>query len=100
MLRETFLENQIKLFYSVPNFQNPSGDVILKGANAIDMSQRRATILIGHPKGGTIAVALWAVIGRRVDNIEFHNIGFLTYMHKGEPLDAVVSQLALHHLPG
>lgn len=42
------------------------GDVILKGANAIDMSQRRAAILIGHPKGGTIAVALQAVIGRRV----------------------------------
>ncbi|KCZ70832.1 hypothetical protein ANME2D_02857 [Candidatus Methanoperedens nitroreducens] len=42
------------------------GDVILKGANAIDISQRRAAILIGHPKGGTIAVALQAVIGRRV----------------------------------
>lgn len=25
LLRETFTENQIKLFYSVPNFQNPSG---------------------------------------------------------------------------
>lgn len=34
-----------------------------------------------------------------IDNIEFHNAGFLTYMHRGEPLDAVVSQLALHHLP-
>jgi hypothetical protein len=42
------------------------GDVILKGANAIDILQRRAAILIGHPKGGTIAVALQAVIGRRV----------------------------------
>ncbi len=42
------------------------GDVILKGANAIDISQRRAAILIGHPKGGTITVALQAVIGRRV----------------------------------
>ena len=34
-----------------------------------------------------------------VGNIEFHNAGFLTYVHRGEPLDAVVSQLALHHLP-
>lgn len=25
LLRETFMENQIKLFYSVPDFQNPSG---------------------------------------------------------------------------
>jgi hypothetical protein len=42
------------------------GDVILKGANAVDLSRRRAAILIGHPKGGTIAVALQAVTGRRV----------------------------------
>jgi len=33
------------------------------------------------------------------ENIEFHKSGFLTYTHKGGVLDAVVSQLALHHLP-
>ena len=42
------------------------GDVILKGANAVDLSRQRAAILIGHPKGGTIAIALQAVTGRRV----------------------------------
>jgi hypothetical protein len=42
------------------------GDVILKGANAIDLTQRRAAILIAHPKAGTIGVALQAVAGRRV----------------------------------
>jgi len=42
------------------------GDVILKGANALDPSRRRAAVLIGHPKGGTIALALQAVVGRRV----------------------------------
>jgi hypothetical protein len=42
------------------------GDVILKGANALDLSRHRAAILVGHPKGGTIAVALQAVAGRRV----------------------------------
>jgi len=36
---------------------------------------------------------------RGIKNIEFHQAGFLTYDHHGEPLDAVVSQLALHHLP-
>jgi hypothetical protein len=41
-------------------------DVILKGANALDILQRRGAILIGDPKGGTIAAALKAVIGRRV----------------------------------
>jgi hypothetical protein len=42
------------------------GDVILKGANAVDMQRKQAAILIGHPKAGTIAVALQAVLGRRV----------------------------------
>lgn len=42
------------------------GDVILKGANALDLNRKRAAIYIGHPKGGTIAVALQAVVGRRV----------------------------------
>ena len=42
------------------------GDVILKGANAIDLTHRQAAILIGHPKAGTIGLALPAVVGRRV----------------------------------
>lgn len=33
------------------------------------------------------------------DNIVFQQAGFLSYHHQGEPLDAVVTQLALHHLP-
>ncbi len=32
-------------------------------------------------------------------NISFVNAGFLNYRHDGGPLDAVVTQLALHHLP-
>lgn len=42
------------------------GDVILKGANALDLVHSRAAILIGHPKAGTIGAALPAVMGRRV----------------------------------
>jgi hypothetical protein len=42
------------------------GDVILKGANAVDLSARRAAILIGHPKAGTIGAAMLAAAGRRV----------------------------------
>jgi hypothetical protein len=42
------------------------GDVILKGANAVDLIQRRAAILIGDSKAGTIGVTLQAVVGRRV----------------------------------
>ncbi len=42
------------------------GDVILKGANAVDLARKQAGVLIGHPKGGTIVAALQAVVGRRV----------------------------------
>jgi len=41
------------------------------------------------------------VVGRAGDGerIEFVKGGFLTYEHEGEPVDAVVTQFALHHLP-
>lgn len=42
------------------------GDVILKGANAVDLVRKQAGILIGDPKGSTIVVALQAVVGKRV----------------------------------
>lgn len=42
------------------------GDVILKGANALDLTHKQAALLIGHPKAGTIGLALPAVVGRRV----------------------------------
>ncbi len=32
-------------------------------------------------------------------NIVFCHQGFHTYSHKGDPVDAVVSKLAMHHLP-
>lgn len=34
-----------------------------------------------------------------INNIEYCRAGFLTYEHQGEPVDVIVSQLALHHLP-
>ena len=36
---------------------------------------------------------------RGVSNVEFHHAGFLTYEHADDPVDIVVTQLALHHLP-
>lgn len=34
-----------------------------------------------------------------VNNVEFFHGGFLTYQHSGAPVNFVVTQLALHHLP-
>jgi hypothetical protein len=46
-----------------------AGDVILKGANALDPVSGQAAIFIGDPKAGTIGAALQAVAGRRVELI-------------------------------
>ncbi len=46
--------------------QLSQSDVVLKGANALDMANRRAGIFVAHPQGGTIGVTIQAVIGRRV----------------------------------
>ncbi len=42
------------------------GDVIIKGANALNLERKQAAVLIGHPKAGTIGLILPAVGGRRV----------------------------------
>ncbi len=43
-----------------------TGDVVLKGANAVDLRTGNVAVYIGHPQGGTILAALAAVVGRRV----------------------------------
>lgn len=42
------------------------GDIVIKGANAVDCERKKAGILIGHPKAGTIGLSLPAVVGRRL----------------------------------
>jgi hypothetical protein len=39
--------------------------VVLKGANALQLPEKKAAIYIGHPQAGTIGAALPAVVGRR-----------------------------------
>lgn len=48
-------------------------DVILKGANAVDLESGRAAILVAHPQAGTIGASLPAHYGRRVRLI--HPVG-------------------------
>ncbi len=42
------------------------GDLIVKGANALNLSSRQAGVLIGHERAGTVGVIMQAVAGRRV----------------------------------
>lgn len=46
-----------------------AGDVIIKGANAVNLSARQAAVLVGHPMCGTAGAAIPAVVGRRVKMI-------------------------------
>jgi len=42
------------------------GDIVLKGANALNYQKKQAAIYIGDPYGGTIGATIQAVVGRRV----------------------------------
>ncbi len=46
-----------------------------------------------------ISCARKKAIKSGIKNIEFIHSGFLSYEHKAEPVDMVLSKIALHHLP-
>lgn len=52
--------------FSVAKAMQP-GDVIMKGANALNYERGVAGILIGHPHGGTIGGTLGSIVGRRIN---------------------------------
>ncbi|MDI6644810.1 MAG: hypothetical protein QME14_07100 [Methanobacteriaceae archaeon] len=64
IIREGVWDKGKTIFDVVDNLKR--GDVILKGANALDPARREAAIYIGDPRGGTILTALQSVVGRRV----------------------------------
>lgn len=43
-----------------------TGDVFIKGANALNYERDQAALLIGHPTGGTIGAAIGVLVARRV----------------------------------
>jgi len=42
------------------------GDVFVKGANAVNYELNQAAVLIGHPTGGGVGVALGTIMARRI----------------------------------
>lgn len=62
-----------------------SGDVFLKGANALNYDLGQVAIQIGHPTGGTMGGALGGLITRRVRLV--HPVG----LEKNIPGDLVVA---------
>ena len=64
ILRHGVWEKGRTIFDVIDELQ--AGDIILKGANAVDLKRKRAAILVAHPRAGTIGAAIPVVIGRRV----------------------------------
>ncbi len=54
-----------KTIFDVADALDP-GDVVLKGANAVNLCQRQAAVLIGHPQAGTAGPSVAAAVGRHV----------------------------------
>lgn len=69
------------------------------GNFAIEAARRCKKVFAIDVSTGMLACAEKKAGMNGISNIEFHNAGFLTYEHKEEQVDAIVSQLALHHLP-
>ena len=69
------------------------------GAFAIQAARRCAQVHAVDVSRTMLAYAGKKASAQGITNITFHHGGFLTYAHSGQPVDAVVTNTALHHLP-
>lgn len=69
------------------------------GEFALAAAQHCARVYAVDLSAGMLRYARKKAALRGVSNVEFLRGGFLTYEHHASPLDAVVTQVALHHLP-
>ncbi len=69
------------------------------GAFAIQASRRCAQVYAVDVSRAMLAYAGKKAAQEGITNVTFCHGGFLTYAHAGQPVDAVVTNTALHHLP-
>jgi len=69
------------------------------GAFAVHAAQRCQRIYAVDVSKPMLRCARRKAKKARLNNIEFHHGGFLTYDHQANPVDAIVSTVVLHHLP-
>jgi ubiquinone/menaquinone biosynthesis C-methylase UbiE len=83
---------------------------ISAGHTVIDLGAGTGTFAIQAYKAGArvhavdvsptmLAYAQNKARAANAETIEFHHAGFLTYEHRGESVDFIVTKAALHHLP-
>lgn len=83
------------------------GDVVLKGANLLDVPRGRAAVLIGAPDGGTVGRILPYVVARRAHllipvGLEKQGSGCVTETaaRMREPVDSLNATPSMIELPG
>jgi ubiquinone/menaquinone biosynthesis C-methylase UbiE len=69
------------------------------GELALAAARHCARVYAVDLSAGMLQYAKRKAASRGVVNVDFLQGGFLTYQHRGAPLDAIVTQLALRHLP-
>ncbi len=69
------------------------------GAFSMEAAKYCAKVIALDVSVPMIEYAKRKALAKGLQNLDFLQAGFLSYAHKGEPFDAAVSQLALHHLP-
>lgn len=80
------------------------GDTLLEygsgtGIFALAAAEAGANVHAVDISEAMLAYARTRAEGAGVDGITFHQGGFLTYQHAGQPADWIVTKYALHHLP-
>lgn len=83
----------LKPHHTVLEFGTGTGEFVLEAA------RRCAAVYAVDVSSVMLNCARLKAEQQGITNIQFYHAGFLTYEHQREPLDAAVSQLALHHLP-
>lgn len=69
------------------------------GEFAIEVSHYCKKVIAIDVSPKMLEYAQKKALGANKKNIEFVNAGFLTFSWQGEPFDAIISQIALHHVP-
>jgi len=81
-----------------------SGDTVIDmgcgtGAFALHAAPHCQKVYAVDVSKAMLARARKKIRKAKLDNVEFQRGGFLTYEHRAEPVDAISSVAALHHLP-
>lgn len=69
------------------------------GAFAVEAAQRCSKVYAVDISPAMLKYAKQKADSHGISNIVFHHGGFLTYDHLDDPVDIIVTSLALHHLP-